>query len=71
MAEFARRTEEDDTHSHLVKWRGSAWDLVARAADVLGARHHKKYAAADIIRDGTLKYVYEILGTTDEPGSAA
>lgn len=68
MPESARRTDELPEVNHPVRWLGSAWDRIARAADVLTAKEHRKITPTEIIRIATLEFVERVL---DEPSAKA
>jgi hypothetical protein len=55
------KQDVEDVVIRPVRWMPSAWDRLQEAAEVLTARNHVKTYPVDVIRDGTMRYVDEIL----------
>jgi hypothetical protein len=64
-----RQQETEDVVIRPVRWMPSAWDRLVEAADVLTARNHVKTYPVDVVRDGAMRYVDEIL--SQQPAKAS
>jgi hypothetical protein len=67
MPDASKQETEDIVHP--VRWMPSAWERIAEAAEVLTAREHRKTNPVDVIREGTLRFVDEILNA--QPAKAS
>lgn len=59
----------EDVIIRPVRWMPSAWLRLVEAAEVLTTRNHVKTYPVDVIRDGTMRYVDEIL--SQQPAKAS
>jgi hypothetical protein len=61
MSDPARQQSDSAEIVHPVRWLGSAWERIEDAAQALTEREHIKHNPVDVIREGTLRYVDELL----------
>lgn len=66
MAEPATKA---DGVNHPVKWKDEHWSRLVRAAETQSVIEHYTVTPTDLIRQGTMRRVDEILGDTPAPAA--